>query len=233
MTIRNVLKIVRNISPHHHHHTTRPPLALVPSGCASNSYAITELNYSIHFKRTFTFIHLISDCVRSQYLQPTVPQLGVGVALIGWVALQVVVILMQRKFGPRFFIPARFLPEKYDYYRAVIVIEGRVEPDVGGGTRRRADGSRPSLYDTCTRACAAVRGRCIDCLTRARIIRRGPDGLGAFASVRPYDDDSDAIDSTVDEEAPTHAGNLMAANLLIRLFHVKVFTKGFDCLLVL
>lgn len=32
--------------------------------------------------------------------------------------MQVLVLLGQSKFGPRFFIPKRFLPPKYDYFRA-------------------------------------------------------------------------------------------------------------------
>jgi hypothetical protein len=34
-------------------------------------------------------------------------------------SLQVLVLLIQYYKGPRFFVPARFLPEKYDYYRRV------------------------------------------------------------------------------------------------------------------
>jgi hypothetical protein len=52
---------------------------------------------------------------------------------------QVAVILLQRRFGARFFIPARFLPEKYNYRRPVMVTQpGRVEPDPHGNSRRRA-----------------------------------------------------------------------------------------------
>jgi transmembrane E3 ubiquitin-protein ligase len=41
------------------------------------------------------------------------------VLLVAWVALQVLVVVAQDRFGPHFFIPARFLPQKYNYYRAV------------------------------------------------------------------------------------------------------------------
>lgn len=39
--------------------------------------------------------------------------------LTGWVALQVGVLVLQQKYGPRFFVPARFLPVKYNYERRV------------------------------------------------------------------------------------------------------------------
>ncbi|KAF0717459.1 Aste57867_2274 [Aphanomyces stellatus] len=43
------------------------------------------------------------------------PSLCVG--LVVWMAVQVVVLLLQRYYGPRFFIPAMFLPVKYNYER--------------------------------------------------------------------------------------------------------------------
>ncbi|CAK4069873.1 unnamed protein product [Aphanomyces euteiches] len=42
--------------------------------------------------------------------------------LVAWMALQVAVLLLQRHWGPRFFIPAMFLPVKYNYER-------RMDPD--------------------------------------------------------------------------------------------------------
>jgi len=41
------------------------------------------------------------------------------IVLVLWVGLQVVVLLLQSKWGPRFFIPSRFLPVKYNYYRPI------------------------------------------------------------------------------------------------------------------
>jgi transmembrane E3 ubiquitin-protein ligase len=41
------------------------------------------------------------------------------VILVVWVALQVLVVLAQDRYGPQFFVPARFLPQKYNYYRPV------------------------------------------------------------------------------------------------------------------
>lgn len=37
--------------------------------------------------------------------------------LILWTAFQVSIIILQDKYGSRFFIPRKFLPERYDYYR--------------------------------------------------------------------------------------------------------------------
>jgi transmembrane E3 ubiquitin-protein ligase len=34
-------------------------------------------------------------------------------------ALQVAMLVLQQKYGPRFFIPARFLPVKYNYERRI------------------------------------------------------------------------------------------------------------------
>lgn len=43
------------------------------------------------------------------------PEYGTCIILLVWVALQIGVLLLQDKFGARFFIPARFLPVKYSY----------------------------------------------------------------------------------------------------------------------
>ena len=39
--------------------------------------------------------------------------------LLLWMGLQIAVLLLQEKLGPRFFIPARFLPVKYNYERRI------------------------------------------------------------------------------------------------------------------
>ncbi|KAJ0401945.1 hypothetical protein P43SY_001992 [Pythium insidiosum] len=36
-----------------------------------------------------------------------------------WMALQVLVLVLQQRLGPRFFVPARFLPVKYNYERRI------------------------------------------------------------------------------------------------------------------
>ena len=56
---------------------------------------------------------------------------------VAWVGLQLTVLYAQRRFGPRFFIPARFLPEKYNYFRPVrVTAPGRVEDDPTGRAHR-------------------------------------------------------------------------------------------------
>jgi len=44
--------------------------------------------------------------------------------LLSWVLLQVIVLFLQDSLGPRFFIPRRCLPPKYDYHRAVTLRGG-------------------------------------------------------------------------------------------------------------
>ncbi|CAI5719177.1 unnamed protein product [Hyaloperonospora brassicae] len=39
--------------------------------------------------------------------------------LAGWVGLQVGILTLQQRYGPRFFVPARFLPVKYNYERRI------------------------------------------------------------------------------------------------------------------
>jgi len=48
-----------------------------------------------------------------------------------WVLAQVVVLFLQEKasWGPRFFVPYVFLPEKYNYHRAIEVRDGRIVPN--------------------------------------------------------------------------------------------------------
>ena len=43
----------------------------------------------------------------------------VAVVLVLWVGIQLGVQYLQQRWNPRFFIPARFLPVKYDYGRVV------------------------------------------------------------------------------------------------------------------
>lgn len=49
---------------------------------------------------------------------------------MGWVGLQVAVLLSQGRLGPRWFVPRRWRPQKYDYHREVpqSVLDG-----IGGG----------------------------------------------------------------------------------------------------
>jgi len=39
--------------------------------------------------------------------------------MILWQIIQVTVIIIQDRKGPRFFIPKKYLPEKYDYYTPI------------------------------------------------------------------------------------------------------------------
>ena len=63
--------------------------------------------------------------------------LGALTVQVAWVGLQLTVLYAQRRFGPRFFIPARVLPEKYNYFRPVrVTAPGRVEDDPTGRAHR-------------------------------------------------------------------------------------------------
>lgn len=53
--------------------------------------------------------------------QPTL-----AAAIAAWVSLQLVVLVMQQSFGAQFLVPTALLPEKYDYFRPVLVRDGRV-----------------------------------------------------------------------------------------------------------
>ena len=52
------------------------------------------------------------------------PTLAASIA--AWVSLQLVILVMQQSFGAQFLVPTALLPEKYDYYRPVLVRDGRV-----------------------------------------------------------------------------------------------------------
>ncbi len=41
------------------------------------------------------------------------------IVLVLWMGAQVMVMTLQEKYGPRFFIPKQFLPKKYDYHRPI------------------------------------------------------------------------------------------------------------------
>mmetsp|Transcript_5222 Transcript_5222/g.19155 ORF Transcript_5222/g.19155 Transcript_5222/m.19155 type:complete len:558 (-) Transcript_5222:137-1810(-) len=59
------------------------------------------------------------------------PNPTVCLLLVGFVALQAGVLLLQHYFGARCFIPARFLPLKYDYYRVLKSISSLEEGSAG------------------------------------------------------------------------------------------------------
>lgn len=47
------------------------------------------------------------------------PQPISAIALVIWLLSQALILLSQYKFGPRWFIPKKLLPERYDYYRPI------------------------------------------------------------------------------------------------------------------
>eukprot|EP00180_Rhodochaete_pulchella_P004449 Plantae.Rhodophyta-Rhodochaete_pulchella.ctg8447.p1 GENE.Plantae.Rhodophyta-Rhodochaete_pulchella.ctg8447~~Plantae.Rhodophyta-Rhodochaete_pulchella.ctg8447.p1 ORF type:complete len:548 (+),score=77.69 Plantae.Rhodophyta-Rhodochaete_pulchella.ctg8447:206-1645(+) len=49
------------------------------------------------------------------------PQKFTALFLVLWVTAQAAILFSQQRFGARWFVPRRFLPEKYDYYRSVNV----------------------------------------------------------------------------------------------------------------
>jgi hypothetical protein len=56
-------------------------------------------------------------------------------ALIAWMAFQVGMLTLQQRFGPRFFVPARFLPVKYNYERRINLQErSLLRNGVGSGS---------------------------------------------------------------------------------------------------
>mmetsp|Transcript_10498 Transcript_10498/g.21125 ORF Transcript_10498/g.21125 Transcript_10498/m.21125 type:complete len:696 (-) Transcript_10498:1246-3333(-) len=49
------------------------------------------------------------------------PQSRVAIELSFWMFLQTAILLSQHKLGPRWFVPKRLLPEKYNYYRSLSI----------------------------------------------------------------------------------------------------------------
>ena len=86
---------------------------------------------------TFFFRHAISG------------QSSINVQVPNLMHLQVCVLLIQTRQGPRCFVPTRFLPEKYDYHRAVT--SGQVRGARRGGDIETGDGGQllPSVGCCC------------------------------------------------------------------------------------
>ncbi|KAA8499438.1 Transmembrane E3 ubiquitin-protein ligase 1 [Porphyridium purpureum] len=64
------------------------------------------------------------------------PHVGLAVRFFAWMMLQACMLYSQHVWGSRWFIPKRFLPEKYDYYRPVSRAEHGAEVtdvECGGG----------------------------------------------------------------------------------------------------
>lgn len=80
------------------------------------------------------------------------PQPTVALALVSWLGGQALILLSQYKFGPRWFIPKEFLPEKYDYFRAVSVDDDEVidlEASEGGETQPLVSGEHQEARREC------------------------------------------------------------------------------------
>jgi hypothetical protein len=59
------------------------------------------------------------------------PQVAMCVALVALTAAQVGVLLLQKRLGPRFFVPAKFLPARYDYGRPLPRRDPEADPEAG------------------------------------------------------------------------------------------------------
>lgn len=82
------------------------------------------------------------------------PEPGSAVALVAWLLTQAAILLSQYKFGPRWFIPKEFLPEKYDYYRTVTFEEeeeekGEVDIEAQIGMENRPLMQPPATAECC------------------------------------------------------------------------------------
>lgn len=93
------------------------------------------------------------------------PQPETAVGLVGWLLTQALILLSQYKFGPRWFIPKEFLPEKYDYFRAVSVEDDEIvdlEAPVGASDERALIGPQST----------EVRRECCICMESVAIHSR-------------------------------------------------------------
>ena len=75
------------------------------------------------------------------------PNYGLCLSLVFWVYLQATVLILQSKWGTRFFIPAKFLPPKFDYFRPLPPsLLARVKK--GGGSNATNDVQNPIITST-------------------------------------------------------------------------------------
>jgi hypothetical protein len=81
--------------------------------------------------------------------------------LIGWLAAQAAVLLVQHRWGARCFVPASWLPPKYDYFRPALPrhsnapADAEVDDSIGGGGGGAAKG-RCGRCPTCEGAALAA-----------------------------------------------------------------------------
>jgi hypothetical protein len=80
------------------------------------------VRYIVGISATRLLIPLYALACPSNFLhaQPNTP---LALALLAWQALQVLILVAQHYRGPRFFVPRRFRPHKYDYYRRIPMTE--------------------------------------------------------------------------------------------------------------
>ncbi|KAA0175949.1 hypothetical protein FNF27_02670 [Cafeteria roenbergensis] len=92
------------------------------------------------------------------------PTLAASIA--AWVSLQLVILVMQQSFGAQFLVPTALLPEKYDYYRPVLVRDGRVaQADDDHEDNDGAAGGAPAAHPgpDCLRQWFNVKMQCPTC----------------------------------------------------------------------
>mmetsp|Transcript_44547 Transcript_44547/g.121366 ORF Transcript_44547/g.121366 Transcript_44547/m.121366 type:complete len:413 (+) Transcript_44547:252-1490(+) len=94
------------------------------------------------------------------------PNYTMCLVLVLWTGAQVGVLMLQQKLGPRFFIPARFLPPKYSYTRPIprSVLESAEESGVECVICYSSIETHPSKRDSFTTPCDHVFHEA--CLTR-------------------------------------------------------------------
>ena len=87
-----------------------------------------------------------------------VPNYWMCLALVLWTGAQVGMLVLQQRFGPQFFVPARFLPPKYSYTRPIprTVLEDAEESGVECVICYSTIEMHPSKRDSFTTPCDHV-----------------------------------------------------------------------------
>jgi hypothetical protein len=84
--------------------------------------------------------------------------------LAAWTAVTTAVVFLQGKsgWGPRWFVPWAFLPQRYDYHRALTIVDGRIAPDhaaCAAWLRPREAQQQAAVAAAAAAAAGAGRGR--------------------------------------------------------------------------
>jgi hypothetical protein len=95
------------------------------------------------------------------------PNPVLSTAIVLWLVGQATVLLMQDKWGPRFFVPARFLPKKYDYHRPIPLTRIHVRTKAKPKPDAEADALAASETDD--------EDPCVICMSSMAV----PEGMGA------------------------------------------------------